>query len=56
MLNELTEEFSVYLPFITRIEFDPTAPINDLSRSKNSFFEYYEGHPLQLGFPHMWPD
>ena len=55
-LASLSAEFGVYLPLISDIEFDPKAPIDDMSRSADSRFEYCDGHPLQLGFPHMWPD
>ncbi len=54
-LMVLSAEFEVRLPLIMYIDFDPMTPVDDLSRSQDSRLEYCDGHPLQLGFPHMWP-
>jgi len=55
-LEALTAEFGIDLPFVERTDFDPFTPVDDMSRSEPSVYEICGGAPLQLKFPHDWPN
>lgn len=55
-LQALSSEFGTALPLIENLDFNPTNPNDDLSRSKSSVFGIFDGESLHLKYPNLWPE
>jgi hypothetical protein len=54
-LAQLEVAFKVVFPRILDFDFDPSDPVDSLSRSVSSPFDFWDGTGLHLRYPNMWP-